>query len=91
MIFFLCFKKPVFLGILGPPYCGIGATIRICQEMLCFPYAGFFLELEELEKIFAKHQTSSALFKSIYGVSTVEKTTKINMGLENIMVQLAFF
>jgi len=29
------------LGILGPPYCGIGATIRIGQEMLCLPYAGF--------------------------------------------------
>ena len=32
-----------FLGILGPPYCGIGATIRIGREMLCLPYAGFFL------------------------------------------------
>ena len=26
---FPCFKKIEFLGILGPPYCGIGATIRI--------------------------------------------------------------
>ena len=34
-------KKYVFLGILGPPYCGIGATIRIGREMLCLPYAGF--------------------------------------------------
>ena len=33
----------MFLGILGPPYCGIGATIRIGREMLCLPYAGFFL------------------------------------------------
>ena len=32
-----------FLGILGPPYCGIGATIRIGQEILCLPYAGFFI------------------------------------------------
>ena len=31
-----------FLGILGPPYCGIGATIHIGQEMLCLPYEGFF-------------------------------------------------
>ena len=31
-----------FWGILGPPYCGIGATMRIGQEMLCLPYAGFF-------------------------------------------------
>ena len=39
--FFRFFKTLEFLGILGPPYCGIGATIRICQEMLCLPYAGF--------------------------------------------------
>ena len=31
------------MGILGPPYCGIGATIRIGREILCLPYAGFFL------------------------------------------------
>ena len=31
-----------FLCILGPPYCGIGATIRIGREILCLPYAGFF-------------------------------------------------
>ena len=31
------------MGILGPPYCGIGATIRIGREMLCLPYAGFFV------------------------------------------------
>ena len=29
------------MGILGPPYCGIGATIRIGREMLCLQYAGF--------------------------------------------------
>ena len=40
--FFPFFKKIGFLGILGPPYRGIGATIRIGQEMLCLPYAGFF-------------------------------------------------
>ena len=39
------FKKIGFLGILGPPYCGIGATIRIGREMLCLPYAGFFLDI----------------------------------------------
>ena len=44
MIFFQFFKKMGFLGILGPPYCGIGATIRIGREMLCLPYAGFFFE-----------------------------------------------
>ena len=41
MIFFPFFKKIGFLCILGPPYCGIGATIRIGREMLCLPYAGF--------------------------------------------------
>ena len=36
MIFFLLFfKKFGFLAILGPPYHGIGATIRIGREMLC--------------------------------------------------------
>ena len=36
------FKKIRFLDILGPPYCGIGATIRIGREMLCLQYKGFF-------------------------------------------------
>ena len=36
MLFFF-----LFLGILGPPYCGIGTTIRIGREMLCLPDAGF--------------------------------------------------
>ena len=40
---FSVFQKNWVLGILGPPYCGRGATIRIGQEMLCLPYAGFFL------------------------------------------------
>ena len=47
MIFFV-FKKFGFLGILGPPYCGIGATIRIVREMLCLPYAGFFYQVMNL-------------------------------------------
>ena len=38
---FSVLKKIGFLGILGPPYCGIGATIRIGREILCLPYAGF--------------------------------------------------
>ena len=41
-LFFPFFKKIVFLGILGPPYRGIGATIRIGREMLCLLYARFF-------------------------------------------------
>ena len=39
-------KKKVFFCCwfcLGPPSYGIGATIRIGREMLCLPYAGFFL------------------------------------------------
>ena len=35
-------KKNGFLCIIGPPYSGIGATIRIGREMFCLPYAGFF-------------------------------------------------
>ena len=34
-------KKFEFWGNLGPPYCGIGATIRISRQTLCLPYAGF--------------------------------------------------
>ena len=41
MIFSVFQKKIGFLGILGPPSYGIGATIRIGREMLCLPYAGF--------------------------------------------------
>ena len=37
------FRKIGFLGILDPPYYGICATIHIGWEMLCLPYAGFFL------------------------------------------------
>ena len=40
--FFPFFKKIGFLGILGPPFYGISATIRIGREMHCLPYAGFF-------------------------------------------------
>ena len=40
---FSVFKKNGFLGILGPPYCGFGATICIGREMLCLPYAGFLI------------------------------------------------
>ena len=39
--FFRFSKTLGFFGILGPPFCGIGATIRIGREMLCLPYAEF--------------------------------------------------
>ena len=38
---FSVFKKFWFWGLLGSPYCGFDAIIRIGQEMLCLPYAGF--------------------------------------------------
>ena len=48
--FFQFFRKNGFLGILGPPYCGIGATIRIGRLMLCLPYAGFFLRDSKFQR-----------------------------------------
>ena len=42
---FPVFKKIGFSGILGPPYSGIGATIRIGREILCLPYAGFLKKI----------------------------------------------
>ena len=39
------------MGILGPPYCGIGATIRIGREMLRLPYAEFFKYLLQKQKV----------------------------------------
>ena len=39
---FSVFQKNGFLGILGPPYCGIGATIRIGPEMS--PVCGIFFK-----------------------------------------------
>ena len=49
--FFPFFKKIGFLGILGQPSYGIGATIRIGREMLCLPYAGFFLKHKVATKV----------------------------------------
>ena len=44
-------KKVFFCWFcLGPPSYGIGATIRIGREMLCLPYAGFFLKMVTLRK-----------------------------------------
>ena len=40
-----------FLGILGPPYCGIGAIICIGREMLCLPYAGFLFQIACIYKL----------------------------------------
>ena len=58
MIFFELSKKLCFLGIFGPLYCGIGATICIGREMLCLPYAGFF------EDIFPKDESVTQLLSN---------------------------
>ena len=47
LVIFLFFKINGFSGILGPPYSGIDATIRIGREMLCLPYAGFLEDIME--------------------------------------------
>ena len=46
-LFFPFFKKIGFLGILGPPYCGIGATNRISREISCLPYAGLLVKVQK--------------------------------------------
>ena len=60
---FFCFSKNS--GFLGPPYCGIGATIRIGREMLCLPYAGNFYKLELVAKLITdpSHAKSAPLKK----------------------------
>ena len=50
------FKKIGFWGILGPPYNGIGVTIRIGREMLGLPYAGFFSSITQISKEFRVKQ-----------------------------------
>ena len=50
-----------FLGILGPPYCGIGATIRIGREMLCLPYVGFLLNIFVLTMVWMAPPQKSVL------------------------------
>ena len=43
-----------FWGILGQPYCGIGATIWIGREMLCLPYAGLLCTFWVLSLVLKK-------------------------------------
>ena len=49
--FFPFFKKIMFSVILGPPYYGIGANIRIGQQMLCLPYAWFLLSFSMFSRL----------------------------------------
>ena len=46
-----------FLCILGPPYCGIDATIRIGREIQCLPYAGF-LFIIKVFSIYNRHKVT---------------------------------
>ena len=43
-----------FWGIPGPPYYGIGATIRIGRETLCLSYVGFlFITVSFIDQLFS--------------------------------------
>ena len=67
MIFSVYHKKIRVLGILGSPYRGIVATIRLGQEMLCLPYAGLFIPIsahnfgQNLSSLILTAQTNSLL------------------------------
>ena len=70
------FKKIGFLGILGRPSYGIGATIRIGREMLCLPYAGFFHRIIKPRK----KQDPPPIGK-IHPFRKMAVTFKLHMGL----------
>ena len=72
-------KKIVFLGILVPPYCGIGATIRIGREMLCLPYAGFFTQPSscQVESISCNFCMCVDLFVWVFPPSRLTGASKI--------------
>ena len=59
----------MFLGILGPPYCGIGATIRISQEMLGLPYAGFLADTTL--KFYVETDSFMQLYDFFFNVSLI--------------------
>ena len=67
MIFFRFSKKIVFLGILGPPYCGIGATFRsdlfssTCKYWGASQYHFFLLNLNFLDGGYSLKQWCSIL------------------------------
>ena len=52
--------------ILGPPYCGIGATLRIGREIWCLPYAGFlnYIHGEKNNKTERKQFGGEALWEA---------------------------
>ena len=53
------------MGILGSPYCGIGASICIGQEMLFLSYAGLFL-MEVIIIIYAILGTWEVHFQEMF-------------------------
>ena len=55
--------------ILGPPCCGIDATIRIARGMLCLLYAGFLYQI-----FFIHPQPSPLIHKKVYNFSLSFKT-----------------
>ena len=74
------------MGILGPPSYGIGATIRIGREMLCFPYAGFFIPridlLQSRDAATCIHPADKSSFKKKIAKYPVMKVhNKVQKGL----------
>ena len=63
---FSVFQKFGFLGILGLPYCGIGATIQIGREILCLLYAEFF----KTQSIHFYKKIKQAFSKGVLTVNT---------------------
>ena len=84
MIFSIFQKIWDFLGILGPPYCGTGATIRIGQEMLCLPYAGFFIKRNKKTILFQMLMTAEPVYNfiSILPPSTPHPFSSLILGIK---------
>ena len=76
------------LGILGPSYCGIGATIRIGREMLCLPYAGFFIHARFQVVIIEKRKktkSSKISFPKVHLQPTIALKQDIILGACSIL------
>ena len=70
------------MGILGPPYRGIGATIRIGREMLCLLYAGFFLNILKTNEQPAKNKFY--LLMTLKRIPELELYLKLNVQVERV-------
>ena len=96
--FFAFFIFFWFLSILGPPYCGICATIRIVREMLCLPYAGFFFVPSWVTLTQMNMISLNTLIHRIDGLRILWNSTKpcvtgvnLNHSLESINLTLCTF